>query len=78
MYKINLNYLCCIIIWRYICKKWLNKTKQIGINGLIDKKIEDIIFKTLDQAGYITTSNDKIVKNGIKRVIHLLEDFSFV
>ena len=45
---------------------------------MIDKKIEDIIFKTLDQAGYITTSNDKIVKNGIKRVIHLLEDFSFV
>ena len=42
---------------------------------MIDKKIEDIIFKTLDQAGYITTSNDKIVKNGIKRVIHLLEDF---
>ena len=45
---------------------------------ILNKKIEDIIFKTLDQAGYITTSNDKIVKNGIKRVIHLLEDFSFV
>ena len=47
-------------------------------NFILNKKIEDIIFKTLDQAGYITTSNDKIVKNGIKRVIHLLEDFSFV
>lgn len=45
---------------------------------MIDKKIENIIFKALDQAGYITTSNDKIVKNGIRRVIHLLEDFSFV
>ena len=45
--------------------------------GFVDTKIEEVCVRELDRFGYVTSSNHKIIESGVKRVIHLIEDFSF-
>ena len=46
--------------------------------GFVDTKIEEVCVRELDRFGYVTSSNYKIIESGVKRVIHLIEDFSLV
>ena len=46
--------------------------------GFVDTKIEEVCVRELDRFGYVTSSNHKIIESGVKRVIHLIEDFSLV
>ena len=46
--------------------------------GFVDTKIEEVCVRELDRFGYVISSNHKIIESGVKRVIHLIEDFSLV
>ena len=46
--------------------------------GFVDTKIEEVCVRELDRFGYVTSSNHKIIESGVRRVVHLIEDFSLV